>query len=582
MLERKKERIADYGSPKTKVYDFMYRQNSAFPNEIALFYFGRKYTYKELFEKIEKYAKAVTSNGVCKGDYVTIVLPNIPELVFIFYACNRIGAVVNLLDPRTNAKAILERTNKTSSKIIFAITDIIKDKIEPYLDDYKTSTIVNISPADSLKSFKIYSATALLIRIVYFLKQSKSRKTNIISLKSFLANSSKSAIDSQYEEDVPCSIVYTSGTDGGKAKGALLSNESYNSMPTMQMSGQEGYSRQNTFLGCIPFFVAYGSINGMHNSLCNGWTIQLIPKFKPNDFDLLIKKYKPNNALGVPRCWESIVDNGRLDKEDLSFLILPTCGGDKIPPSAVEKINTFFAKQGSNVKLIVGYGATELGGAFSVTISDYSIYEPGSVGVFMKGVSGRIFNPETGLEETGEERIGELYVHSPSMMLGYYKDDEQTDAILWKDENGNKYYKTGDKVRIDSRGVNWVIDRYKRVIARPDGHKVAASPIENVILENEGCLEAAVVGIGEEGKGAIPTAFVKIDKTKGITEDEMFIVLDKLVSDRIAGRDRALAYIFVDELPYTLMGKIDYRRLEKTNIKEMNVYWVKDPLVSTK
>ena len=58
--------------------------------------------------------------------------------------------------------------------------------------------------------------------------------------------------------------------------------------------------------------------------------------------------------------------------------------------------------------------------------------------------------------------------------------------------------------------------------------------------------------------------------------------MDKLVSDRIAGRDRALAYIFVDELPYTLMGKIDYRRLEKTNIKEMNVYWVNDPLVSTK
>lgn len=347
----------------------------------------------------------------------------------------------------------------------------------------------------------------------------------------------------------------------------------------MQMGGQSGYSRQNTFLGCIPFFVAYGSINGMHNSLCNGWTIQLIPRFKPTDFDLLIKKYKPNNALGVPRCWESIVDNGRLDKTDLSFLILPTCGGDKISPASVDKINAFFSRRGSNVRLIVGYGATEMGGAFSVTVSDYSLYRPGSVGPFMDGVKGRVFDPETGNEITGEEREGELYVHSPSMMLEYFDDKQETDAITWMDEAGEKYYRTGDKVRIDKDGVNWVIDRYKRVIARPDGHKVAASPIENVILENESCLECAVVGLDAEQKsGALPIAFVKLKDNINTSQEAVFRQLDRSVSSKIAGRDKALGYVFVNELPYTLMGKVDFRKLEQTSLKNTEVFLVKDPL----
>lgn len=159
-----------FGSPKTKAYDFMYRLNCDHLEDIAIDYFGKKFTYGEMFQGIETFAGALVSSGVLPGDYITLVLPNIPELVFLFYACNRIGAVVNLLDPRTNAEAIVERTNRTSSKILFVLSDLVKDKNEPFYEKLKVEKIVSITPADSIRGLIPYSTTAMLIRGVYFLK----------------------------------------------------------------------------------------------------------------------------------------------------------------------------------------------------------------------------------------------------------------------------------------------------------------------------------------------------------------------------------------------------------------------------
>ena len=578
MLTTDRQDKHDFGSPQMKAYDFMKMQNMEFPEEIAIEYLGLRISYRALFKKVEQFACALTANGIRQGDHVTVVLPNIPEIVYLFYACNRIGAITTLIDPRTNTKAILERANCSSAKALFILSDLIRKNKSDYTNT-EIEKIVSITPADSLRDKTVPTIEANAVRFIYGCKRIGSVPKEVVSLKNFLLKAEGSVTDSEFTEKTACSIVYTSGTDGGKAKGVVLPNESYNSMPAMQMGGQRGFSRQNTFLACIPFFTAYGSVNGMHNSLCNGWTLQLIPKFKPADFDLLIKKYKPNHALGVPRFWESLVDSRRLRGTDLSFLILPTCGGDKITPISVERINRFLKERGSKANLIVGYGATEFGGAFSVTVADKNLYEPGSVGIFMEGVSGRIINPETGVEIKGNEAEGELCVKSPSMMLGYFKDDEETEKITWYDDKGTKYFRTGDKVRIDSKGLNWVIDRYKRVIIRPDGHTVSASFIENE-MSKEACVQrCAVVGISFDGKaGAIPTAFIVMKDNLNCTEREAFLSIAANLNRSIPERDQPLAYISVDELPYTLMGKVDYRKLEHTKTDEVTVFWVNDPL----
>lgn len=92
--------------------------NSERLNFIALEYFGIKISYQKLFQEIETLAKALKANEIGKGDFVTLCLPNIPEMVYFIYALNRIGATACLVDPRTNAEGILQRVNESNSKII--------------------------------------------------------------------------------------------------------------------------------------------------------------------------------------------------------------------------------------------------------------------------------------------------------------------------------------------------------------------------------------------------------------------------------------------------------------------------------
>lgn len=565
---------------RMKAYDFMYERNRNHMRDTAMAYFGQKISYGEMFRTIDRYAAALRSHGVREGDTVSIVLPNVPECIYLFYGLNRIGAVANQIDPRTNAEAILERVNAADSKLLFVIGDIVDEKIMPVAGRLKTGCIVAVSVSDSVQFRKLPTVGALFVKTVYGTKRRSWRKSSrCLFVKEFLrGGKSEKTEDSPYRPDLPVSIMYTSGTTGGAAKGAVFSNEAYNAVHKQMMVGRSGYKRGNTFLSGIPFFSAFGSMNGMHNALCNGWAMQIVPKFHPNDFDLLIKRCRPNSSLAVPRFWETLVENGRLGKMDMSFLIFPTAGGDKMPSDTVDRINRFLMKRGSKVRLVVGYGTTEVGGAVSVTMENDAVYAPGSVGTFLPGCAAKIIDPDTGEEQTGESRTGELCLYSPTMMLGYFQNTEATDEITLTDGNGRKYYRTGDKVCIDEKGVNWILDRYKRVMMRPDGHTVGASPIEDVIMSHPSVRDCTVAGVPLDDKGGvIPTAFLALKDGENMSGREMIDSVDEWCRHRLPERDKALAYEIVPEIPYTLMGKADYRKLEKRGFSRDTVF-VDDPL----
>ncbi len=88
--------------PECSMYDLLYGNNCANTDDIALEYMGSKVTYGGLFGKIEEVAKAFWTWGIRKGDIVAICAVNIPEIIYSIYALNRIGAIINLIDPRSN------------------------------------------------------------------------------------------------------------------------------------------------------------------------------------------------------------------------------------------------------------------------------------------------------------------------------------------------------------------------------------------------------------------------------------------------------------------------------------------------
>ncbi|MDO5568972.1 MAG: class I adenylate-forming enzyme family protein [bacterium] len=563
---------------KQKAFDYMREKAKDGLEYTSLSYFGNEINYSEMFKKIEMYANALKNYGIEKGDFVTLLLPNIPEIVYIKYALNRIGAIPNLIDPRTNPERIMIYTNESKSKLMITSLEVVKSKVEPIKDKLKVDDIITISAANSMKFGDTTSTKEKMMYLVLMykelelrLKESFSSKKKYLDNAEFLRKYSKyiySSLDTLYEENDPFTVYYTSGTTG-IGKGVLQSNESYNAMVEQMTFGANAskYQKGETFLGCIPFFLSYGSLSGMHNSLCRNWNIQMVPKFDPNQFDLLIKQYKPNNVLGVPRWWETIIKNHNVDDIDFSFLRRPVTGGGKVLLESVTELNSFFKEHGSTAILKIGYGASEYGGCVASTLEDFGEYVPYSSGILLLGCFGMVIDHETEEEkEIGE--TGELCISSPSMMKEYLNHKKETDEITVYDKKGNKYFKTGDMGYIDEKGNVYVIDRYKRIMIRPDGHSVTSSPIEELIMQNPRVDDCVVVGLRQLGvSSTIPTAFIKL-KNNNDNFEMVVDEIDEVSKVKLPERDKALAYVQTDEMKYNLLGKADYRLYEKIPFEE--------------
>lgn len=542
---------------KCSIYQYIYSANKNNPSDIAIEYFGAKITYSEMFQSIDCVADALYAYGVRSGDFVTICLPNVPEVIYIVYACNKIGAVANMIDPRTNSERILKHTNIVNSVLFITIADICDQRINCIADKICTKNILVVSAADS--------ATSPIVRLKYmFTKLDGSPK--YMAFKEFVKKYQDQAIaEISYIKDTAAVMVYTSGTTG-TAKGVLLSNEGIIAS-SLQLISALTSREAIRFLAIIPFFSSYGFVDGMNATLGNKMTITLIPQYKPSNYTKLILKHKPNVIISVPKLWEDMAYTLKNKRVNLSYIVYPISGGDKITAASVESINNCFFNHGSKAKLLIGYGLSEFGAAISITIPNME-FEAGSVGAIMPIANIKIINPETN-EELSYEENGEICINAQSMMLGYYGNVDM-DKISFKDINGVLFYRTGDKGYVSKSGQLHIVDRYKRAMMRPDGHTVHAMPIEEVLMSRDMVRACAVVGLKlRQGSGVIPTAFIVLNEFNGDFKN-IVAELDLYSKQKLPDRDRAIAYVAIEKIPYTSNGKVNYSELERFYIDEVN------------
>lgn len=238
---------------KQSAYQYILKANKNNLDYIALEYFNAKITYRDLFNNISKIARSLRAFGVSKGDYVTLCLPNIPEIVYFVYALNRIGAAACLIDPRTNSEGFLERANISNSKLVVSVTDILKEKIIPISEQLNAKAIINISPADSTT---IFSANGIAVKLLYSFKNlNKCESSKFVDYENFLKMGKiwHTKVDGKHPKGVPAIVVYTSGTTGS-SKGVMLSNENMISSRRLIEYGVSKVKRNASFLGVIPFF----------------------------------------------------------------------------------------------------------------------------------------------------------------------------------------------------------------------------------------------------------------------------------------------------------------------------------------
>lgn len=257
---------------------------------------------------------------------------------------------------------------------------------------------------------------------------------------------------------------------------------------------------------------------------------------------------------------EELINWGNVD---LSYMIAPMVGGDSMPIDMEEKVNAFFDRHGAKWHVVKGYGMSEVSAAVSVCVSNQS-NKLGSVGIPFAHTVISVFDPETGEEMTYNQK-SEICMTGPNTMIGYYDNQEETEKILRKHGDGRIWVHSGDLGYMDEDGCLFVEGRLKRMIVRYDGFKVYPNQIETVLLKNPYVHSCCAVGKDDSmhSQGRLPVVFIVIKDNSGLTQNDIRTQLRELCIKELPEYAQPMEILFINKLPLTPIGKIDYRALEE-------------------
>ena len=544
--------IGEY--PEYSIFEHFKKGALQHPNLCALEFQGKKYTYRHMVDNIYKVARALISSGIKKGDYISIITPNIPQSLFMIYAANLIGAVANMIHPLLSFKEIKQLVENTESVAILTI-----DMIYPKIEHIQWS----VSKKPKIILAKIPDALPWYAKTLYSAKNRIKIKLehNVVYWKDFIASGEKDSIalpaDEGKGDDV--AVILYSGGSSGKPKGVMLTNLNINSLVlhTYDVGGIEDVIGKKS-LAVMPLFHGFGLVICIHAMLSLGFHVYLLPKYDFNECSKVIFKKKINCIYGVPGLFEALIRSPYIDKKDLSFLELLVCGGDKLPERLQLRVNKILKKGGASVVLREAYGQTECVAGCSINPKfDTRI---GSAGIAYPDVYFKIVSPGT-TNELPDNQDGELCVTGPLVMKGYYKNEEATAKVLKQHGDGKIWLHTGDIFNKDADGYIYFRQRDSRTLIT-GGYNIYATQVETAICLCKAVAQSCVVGIKDRVLGQKIAAFVSLNNNDG-NKNEIKEKILECCRNNLPEYSIPHEIIFKDKLPMTNMGKMDYLALEK-------------------
>ncbi|MFX1419731.1 MAG: AMP-binding protein [Promethearchaeota archaeon] len=528
---------------KTTMYNAVLKTSDRYPNSIAYDFMGYESTYTELIKEIDQCAKALSSLGLNKGDRMTISMPTTPQGIICFYAINKIGAIASMIHPLSPPKQIEFFLNLSNSTFMLTI-----DKVWPNVE-------------------KILDTTPLKMIILTQLSQEGMKIPENPKLqwwKYIMAKSYPEIPKIEMDPEDMAVILYSGGTTG-IPKGIMLSNYNFIAEGT-QVATWMDLSDKDSALAILPIFHGFGLGVCVNAIFMGGGKSILVPSFTPDQVADLIKNKKPNLIFGVPTLFEALNRNPKFQNTNLSFLKAAFCGADTLPRTTKEKFEEICRKNGSNVQLREGYGLTEaVTGICAMPLGEY---REGSIGIPFSDMMMKIVELDT-IKEAPIGQEGELCIHGPAVMLGYLNKPEETAKTLKKHDDGRIWLHTGDIATMDKDGFFYFKIRLKRMI-KSSGFNVYPAQIEDVLYKHPDVLEACVIGVPDEIQIEKVKAFVVLkDPNKESKEMEKKIIT--YCQENLIKWSCPREIEFSKELPKTLVGKIDFKRLEEQEQEKLNI-----------
>lgn len=545
--------------PDISLYKIIKEQALMNPNNVAIDYFGKKITYKNFIKEIDKAARSFRCYGIRPGDVVTICMPNMPEGVISFYALNKIGAIANMIHPLSAEEEIKNYLNEADSVMLVAV-DICYEKIERILSETKVYKVILVSANDSMPK-----ALSLGYTLTKGLKIRKPKSMEVYTFwKDFIKKSE--LYNYEYEvkskKDITSVILHSGGTTG-IPKGIVLTNGNLNALALQVKIVFKDIVPGDKILAIMPIFHGFGLGVSVHSGFVLGAEVVLVPQFSAKTFDNLVKRNKPQVIVGVPTLFEALLNNKGFNGMDMSYVKHFVSGGDSLTEKQNASINEFLRNHGCNIKVEQGYGMTESVAATALAFGKAN--KPCTIGIPFPGNYFKIVAKGT-QEEVKFGEVGEICVCGPTVMQGYYNNEKETNLVLQIHKDGNIWLHTGDIGTMDEDGVITYVQRLKRMIIS-SGYNVYPQQIEQVIETHPEVLKCTVVAMPHKYKVQVAKAYIVLKEgisPSGSLKKEIKELCEKNLSKFSIPYD----YEYRKSLPKTLIGKVDYKQLEREAIEK--------------
>lgn len=472
---------------------------------------GRIVTYGDVEALSARYANALVSAGVIPGDRVAVQVEKSIEMLMLYLACIRAGAIFL---PLNNAYTPVE--------------------IAYFLGDAKPRLFVcDPTKADALAATAAEAGAKL---------ETLGTKANG-SLADAVAAAAEVFRNAERGPDDLGAILYTSGTTG-RSKGAMLSHENLASNARALVETWR-FTRDDVLLHALPIFHTHGLFVATNVTLFAGSAMIFLPKFDADEILRLMPQ--ATCMMGVPTFYVRLCDSPGLTREATAHMRLFVSGS---APLLAETHRAFHARTGHAI--LERYGMTE------TNMNTSNPYEgdrvAGTVGFPLPGVDLRVVDQETG-QPIGADEIGMIEVRGPNVFKGYWQNPEKTKAEFRDDG----FFITGDLGKVDGRGYVHIVGRGKDLVIT-GGYNVYPIEIENEIDALPGVMESAVIGLPHKDFGEGVTAIVVPQKGATITEADVMQALD----GRLAKFKLPKRVIILPELPRNTMGKVQKAALRET------------------